>query len=78
MWPSQNTKSKCNRPQMFFKIGILKKSANFTGKHLYWSLFFHKVADPSLVSCEICENFKNNFFYRTRPMAASHRKSNLW
>ena len=24
---------------MFFKIGVLKKFAIFTGKHLYWSLF---------------------------------------
>ena len=24
---------------MFFKIGVLKNFGNFTGKHLYWSLF---------------------------------------
>ena len=33
-----------SRSQMFFKIGILKNFANFTGKHLCWSLFFNKVA----------------------------------
>ena len=27
-----------NRSQMFFKIGVLKKFANFTGKKLCWSL----------------------------------------
>ena len=25
--------------QMFFKIGVLKSLANFTGKHLCWSPF---------------------------------------
>ena len=30
--------------QMFYKIGVLKYFAKFTGKHLYWSLFFNKVA----------------------------------
>ena len=29
---------------MFFKIAVLKNFANFTGKHLCWSLFLHKVA----------------------------------
>ena len=29
-------------PQMFFKIGVLKNFANFTGKHLCWSLFLIK------------------------------------
>ena len=33
-----------NRSQMFLKIGVLKNLANFTGKHLCWSLFFNKVA----------------------------------
>ena len=28
-----------SRPQMFFKIGVLKTLANFTGKQLRWSLF---------------------------------------
>ena len=28
--------------QMFFKIGVLKNLANFTEKHLYWSLFLRK------------------------------------
>ena len=29
--------------QMFFKIGILKNFANFTGKHMCWSLFLIKL-----------------------------------
>ena len=32
---------------MFCKKGVLKTFAKFTGKHLRWSLFFHKVADLS-------------------------------
>ena len=30
-------------PQMFFKLGVLKNFANFTGKHLCWSLFLIKL-----------------------------------
>ena len=33
-----------SRSQMFFKIGVLKNLANFTGKQLCWSLFLNKVA----------------------------------
>ena len=29
--------------QMFFKIGVHKNFANFTGKHLCWSLFLKKL-----------------------------------
>ena len=32
-----------SRSQMFFKIGILKNFANFTAKHLCWSLFLIKL-----------------------------------
>ena len=31
--------SRSSRPQMFFKIGVLKYFAMFTGKHLCWSRF---------------------------------------
>ena len=31
------------RSQMFFKIGVLKNFAKFTGKYLCQSLFFNKV-----------------------------------
>ena len=33
-----------SRSQMFLKIGVPKILANFTGKHLCWSLFLNKVA----------------------------------
>ena len=32
-----------SRSQMFFKIDVLKNFANFTGKHLCWSLFLIKL-----------------------------------
>ena len=32
-----------SRPEMFFKTGVLKNFANFTGKHLCWSLFLIKL-----------------------------------
>ena len=34
---------KSNRSQMFFKIGVLKNFAKFTGKHLCWSWFLIKL-----------------------------------
>ena len=32
-----------SRSQMFFKIGVLKNFAIFTGRHLFWSLFLIKL-----------------------------------
>ena len=32
-----------SRSQMFFKIGVLKNFANFTGKHLFWNLSLIKL-----------------------------------
>ena len=39
----QMSTSRRNRLQMFFKISVLKSFANFTGKHLCWSLFLIKL-----------------------------------
>ena len=36
-------KYRSSHSQMFFKIGVLKKSAHFTRKHLCWSLFLIKL-----------------------------------
>ena len=33
-----------SRPEVFCKNGVLRNFAKFTGKHLYQSLFFNKVA----------------------------------
>ena len=54
------------RSLMFFKIGALK---NFEGLELYY-----KETPAQVFPCEYYEIFKNNFFYRTPPVAASvHR-----
>ena len=66
---------------MFFKIGVLKNFAIFSGKHLCWSPFlinkpeglqrYQKETPTQVCSCEYCEIFKNSFFYRTPLVAAS-------
>ena len=49
---------KRSRRELFYKKGVLKKFAKFTGKHLHQSLFVNKVAGPR-------PNRPNRFFYRT-------------
>ena len=70
------------RPQIFFKIDVLKNFANFTGKHLCGSLFSIKL--QSLRSANLLKMgsnivtflwnwwsfFMNSFFYGTPPVAA--------
>ena len=68
--------------------GVPKNFVKFTGKHLCQSLFFNKVAGLSAVYwfkkktlaqvffCEFCENFQNNLFHRTPPLAASQKAQN--
>ena len=58
---------------MLYKKGALKSCPKFTGKHLWQSLFFNKVAELRFetllnletlaqnFSCEFCEIFKNVF-----------------
>ena len=58
---------KSSPSQMFFKIGVLKNFTIFTGKHLCWSLVLIKLQ----VSCEYWVIFKDRFFFRTSPVAAS-------
>ena len=35
-----------SRLEVFYKKGVIKNFAKFTGKYLYQSLFFNKVAGP--------------------------------
>ena len=78
-WYSQNwvlgmeNKVKSSRSQMFFRIGVFKIFADFTGKRLWWILFLVnytllKRDSNTSFSCEIC---KNTYFYRTSTVAAS-------
>ena len=41
--PSPPGRARSSRLQMFFKISVLKNFANFTGKHLRWSIFLIKL-----------------------------------
>ena len=66
-------RTKSRSLQMFFKIGVLKSFAIFSGKHLCWSLFSQKENPTQVLSCAYCESFENSFFYRTAPVAASER-----
>ena len=58
---------------MFFKAGVLKNFSNFTGKHLWWSLFLIKlqVLKHKCFPVKFEKFFKDTFFYRTYPVAAS-------
>ena len=62
--------------------GVLRNFAKHTGKHLFQSLFFKKVAGGDcnfikketlvqVFSCEFCEISKNTFLTKTPPVAAS-------
>ena len=37
--------------QNWFKVGVLKRFANFTGKHLCWSLLLNNVQAEALQLC---------------------------
>ena len=52
---------------MFFKVGVLKKFVNFTGKCLCWNIFLIKLKE----SCEICKVFKKICFEDYQRTAAS-------
>ena len=76
---SQNhifTHCRSSRREVFCRKGVLRNLAKFTGKHLWQSLFFNKVAGliekealAQVFSCEFCQISKNIFSYRTPPMA---------
>ena len=52
-----NLNSRSSHRRCSVRKGVLRNLTKFTGKHLYQSLFFNKVA-----SCEFCQIFKNIFF----------------
>ena len=63
-----------SRSQMFFKIVFLKNFANFTGKHICWSLFLIKLqafrssavlkrdSNTGIILWNLRNLFKNTFF----------------
>ena len=52
--------------QMFFKIGVLKNFAIFTGKQLY-----RQETPTQIFFCEYTEIFMNIYFHRTPLVAVS-------
>ena len=60
---------------MFYKKGVYKTLLKFTGKDLCrleaWN-FIKKETLAQVFSCDFCEIFKNAYFYRTSPVAASN------
>ena len=64
-------RKKYNKQNVFIKKAVLKNFAIFTGKQLFWSLFFNKNASlqscnfikkettTQVFSCEYCKIFKN-------------------
>ena len=63
-----------SHPGVFYKKGVLKNFAKFTGKHQCQSLFFNKKETLAQVfSCEYCEIFKNTFYAEHLRVTASVR-----
>ena len=62
-------------PEVFSKKGFIRNFAKFRGKRLcqspFFNIFFKKKDSGTGISCEFCAIFKNTFFHRTPPAAAS-------
>ena len=60
-------KNRCrsSRSQMFSKIGVLKKLAMFTRKHLCWSLFLIKLQTFRCFPVNIAKLLRAAFLYNT-------------
>ena len=61
---------KSSSSQMFFKIGVFKKFAIFTEKHLWW-IYYYKDNPTQMLSCEYSKTFKNTYFEEHLQTAAS-------
>ena len=64
-------KRRSSHSKPFFKTGVLKHFAIFTGKHLCWSLFIINETPTHVFSCEYYEIFKSSFLYKITLVAAS-------
>ena len=69
----KHANGRSSRPEVFYKKGVLKNFAKFTGKHQCQSLFLIKLLAEAcnlikkktlaqVFSYEFCENLKNTFF----------------
>ena len=62
--------------KQLIKVGVLRNFATFTGKHLCCRLAtLLEGTPPQVFSREYCKIFKNAFFHRTPPLAASGSSS---
>ena len=74
-WNELISRSSC--PEVFYRKGVFRNFAIFTGKHLCKGLFFNTVAGlkketlGQVFSCEFCKISGNTFFYRTLLEATS-------
>ena len=80
-WDTKRNRS--SRPEVFCQKSVLRNFTKFTGKHLYQSLFFNKVADlrPATLSkkrpwrrcfpVNFVKFLRTPFFHRTPMVAAS-------
>ena len=50
-----------SRPEVFYKVGVLKDFAKFTGKHLRQSLFFNKVAGLGRFPLNFLKSLRTSF-----------------
>ena len=62
LFQEPNGEDKSSHQRCSVKKGVLKNFANFTGKHLCWSLFLKKFIPSQVFSCDTCEMFKNAYF----------------
>ena len=63
---SEAVAQRCSVKKVF-----LKNFTRFTRKQLCWRLFILKKTASQVFSCEFYDIFKNTFFNRTPPVAAS-------
>ena len=87
--PEFFSKWRSSCPQVLCKKGVLKNFTKFTGKHLWQSLLFNKVAGLSpatllktrsgtCVFLRILWKFQEHLFYRTSPVAASESEGSYY
>ena len=52
---------------------VARKSQKQSSRGVPYERCFSKFRKPKVFSCEFCEIFKNTFFYRAPPVAASEK-----
>ena len=82
----KKTFSKAARLQMFFKIGVLKNYAIFTGKHLCWSYFLIKLQAGHILdlycvrlsnAAPFCKNYAKLYFDAKHLEKGLNRRVNI-